>query len=263
MNHSRQHNTTRFLKIAIVVMCGWLLQVIAEEPQSLEQTELKLALKALQKENQELKGKLEKANEKVATFGKALASANTDAERVRIENSSLRQEMQALGVSTLDPTAQGIRNRLKEALATLNKERQHSEELTAQLFQLTSATEEYLKGAITGNMEAEQYLVEALKHTTSAIGITNLLEENNEDQTKMSVIATREDLELIVLNSGTENGTRIGMPVRLFRKDRPFGEAIIVDVRKKVSGAVIQSLTQQNDSPQVGDFALLDPNSFQ
>ena len=48
------------------------------------------------------------------------------------------------------------------------------------------------------------------------------------------------------------------MPFRLFRKDRPVGTSIIIDVRDNISAALIKNLKIQEDYPKVGDLASVD-----
>ena len=73
-----------------------------------------------------------------------------------------------------------------------------------------------------------------------------------------SIIGVKDDHGVVVLNIGTNSGAKIGMPFRLFRKDRPVGTSIIIDVRDNISAALIKNLKIQEDYPKVGDLASVD-----
>ena len=60
---------------------------------------------------------------------------------------------------------------------------------------------------------------------------------------------------MVVFNVGRVAGAKIGMPFRLFRKDRPVGNSIVVDVRDNVCAALIKKLNKEEDYPKVGDLA--------
>ena len=73
-----------------------------------------------------------------------------------------------------------------------------------------------------------------------------------------SIIGVKDDHGVVVLNIGTNSGAKIGMPFKLFRKDRPVGTSIIIDVRDNISAALIKNLKIQEDYPKVGDLASVD-----
>ena len=60
---------------------------------------------------------------------------------------------------------------------------------------------------------------------------------------------------MVVFNEGRVAGAKIVMPFRLFRKDRPVGNSIVVDVRDNVCAALIKKLNKEEDYPKVGDLA--------
>jgi hypothetical protein len=72
------------------------------------------------------------------------------------------------------------------------------------------------------------------------------------------IIGVKDDYGIVVINVGSNSGAKIGMPFRLFRKDRPLGTSVIVDVRDNVSAALIKNLREEEDYPKVGDLASVD-----
>ena len=69
------------------------------------------------------------------------------------------------------------------------------------------------------------------------------------------IISVKNDYGMVVFNVGRDAGAKIGMPFRLFRKDRPVGSSIVVDVRDNVSAALIKEINKKEDYPKVGDLA--------
>lgn len=232
------------------------------EIQNVETIELQIALKASQKQQTKAAARIAELETKLSTIGESLAAANTDAELVRAENTRLRQEMEAVGISSLDPSADGLRTRLKESLAALSEERARNRQLSAELLDLSDAVRTYMATAVAGSADAQIALGEHLRSASVLLGLELLPDLGQETLQNIRIVAIRDDLDLVVLDAGTEAGTRIGMPLRLMRKDRVVGEAVVVDVRGHVSGAIVQKFIQQGDAPRVGDLALIDPNTL-
>ena len=68
------------------------------------------------------------------------------------------------------------------------------------------------------------------------------------------VLEVNAKLKLVVLNIGTQNGARVGMPFTILRDDRVVAELRIVEVRRKVCGALIEKI-ENNVTLQAGDTA--------
>jgi hypothetical protein len=59
------------------------------------------------------------------------------------------------------------------------------------------------------------------------------------------VLDTRDEISLVVANIGRAHGVKVGMPFQVYRSGKIINTIKIVDVREKVSGGVIQSLTTE------------------
>ena len=115
------------------------------------------------------------------------------------------------------------------------------------------------------NKKSDNELIKNVKDAVDdsdiALGIGRIEgSENFVDGTihEASIIGVKDDHGVVVLNIGTNSGAKIGMPFRLFRKDRPVGTSIIIDVRDNISAALIKNLKIQEDYPKVGDLASVD-----
>ncbi len=54
-------------------------------------------------------------------------------------------------------------------------------------------------------------------------------------------------------NLGEKQGVKIGMPLRVMRGDKLIATLRVVDVREKISGAVIQEMSSDSAKIKVGD----------
>jgi len=61
-----------------------------------------------------------------------------------------------------------------------------------------------------------------------------------------------------VVNLGRAHGVKIGMPFQVFRNNELISAIKIVDVRDKISGGVIQSLTSETIRIEKGDTVKVD-----
>ena len=66
------------------------------------------------------------------------------------------------------------------------------------------------------------------------------------------IVSVKDELALIVANVGLRHGVRLGMPFDVVRGDTVIGTIRFVDVRDKISGAIIQNLSK-NETIKVGD----------
>jgi cell shape-determining protein MreC len=72
------------------------------------------------------------------------------------------------------------------------------------------------------------------------------------------VISIKEDLALVVANLGSRQGVKVGMPFQVRRGNAVVGTIRVVDVREKIAGAVIQSLSSETQKIEVGDRLKVD-----
>jgi cell shape-determining protein MreC len=68
------------------------------------------------------------------------------------------------------------------------------------------------------------------------------------------VIAVNSGPRLVVLNVGREQGARVGMPVVVWQGNRVVAELRVVEVRRKICGAVIEKL-ENKVTLKAGDAA--------
>ena len=72
------------------------------------------------------------------------------------------------------------------------------------------------------------------------------------------VVDTKEDLSLVVANIGSKHGVKVGMPFQVWRDNRRIGNVRVVDVRDRISGAIIQNLESEKETVKTGDRLRVD-----
>ena len=76
--------------------------------------------------------------------------------------------------------------------------------------------------------------------------------------TDAAVVEVKPEFALVVANIGREAGVRTGMPFQAWRGNRRVGDVRVIDVRDRISGAIIQNLVSEEDPIQVGDRLRVD-----
>lgn len=76
--------------------------------------------------------------------------------------------------------------------------------------------------------------------------------------TDASVVEVKPEFALVVANIGRNAGVKVGMPFQVWRGNRRIGDVRVIDVRDRISGAVIQNLVSEEDSIKTGDRLRVD-----
>jgi hypothetical protein len=83
-------------------------------------------------------------------------------------------------------------------------------------------------------------------------------DESAPDLMDGKVLSVKEEWALVVGNFGVKQGVKIGMPLRVVRDGKTVATLRVVDVREKISGAVIQELAAEKVEIKVGDRLQVD-----
>jgi hypothetical protein len=255
--------------MAGVVLLALASGLVAEGESSLldsniEITEAQLAFQAVAAENNDLRQRLDEAQEGIKSLTVSLAAANGEAEVFRRESVELRLRMEALGVDGLSADREKLEQRLLKAVRDLQLLQSEKEKLSDQLLELSEAALRYAKSASSEDAEARLSLEVAMRNMSEVLGLPS----NNElsqpssaepaDITEGSVISIKDELALVVINIGNRQGVNVGMPFKVFRAEQEIGLLRVVDVREKISGSVIQSLSSEKNKIKVGDRLRVD-----
>ena len=184
-------------------------------------------LTRLQKENAMLFERLLALAEGVQIFLKTVEATDNE------ERAAFEKEMQLKAADASHSAAQAEANAL---LDSMTRSRSAQAEARASLEMELRAADRML-GVGAGDLEAQ------------AAGPT---------LTDASVVEVKPEFALVVANIGRNAGVKVGMPFQVWRDNRRVGDVRVIDVRDRISGAVIQNLVSEEDSIQTGDRLRVD-----
>ena len=209
-----------------------------------------VALEKLVAENRKLRLEMEEARRTAAN-----ATAESEIFKRQVQDIALR--MEALGGSTADPSK--LEQRLLQAVHDLQLSDKSRKAVTAELLRIAE-----LAHAFLAKQDAETKLVlqaelkkveEVLVHAAVADFAT--LEKKGAEPTpdllNGKVSAVKPELGCVVINLGTRNGVKVGMPFQVRRGTRTIATLRVVDARQTFAGTVIQNLVSDKDPIQLGD----------
>ena len=190
-------------------------------------------------------------------------TSNAEAVEFRKSYNDIRLQLEAFGIESVTDGQSGIEARLLKAMNDIRILEEEKLALSESLINLSDVSLRLIDAV--ENKKSDNELIKNVKDAVDdsdiALGIGRIEgSENFVDGTihEASIIGVKDDHGVVVLNIGTNSGAKIGMPFRLFRKDRPVGTSIIIDVRDNISAALIKNLKIQEDYPKVGDLASVD-----
>ncbi|MEI9892751.1 MAG: hypothetical protein WDN28_02245 [Chthoniobacter sp.] len=223
----------------------------------IEYSELKVTLEKVLGENKQLRDALAETEKTLADMRKNLAATSGESEIFKRQAGELKLRIEALGLDASGGNSAKLEQRLLDAVSDLRNMAEEKKNLSEVLLQVSEAAHLYQKTAPSTNPESIATLEAAFRKVDTVLGGSspNAVEAVPVPSTISDgmAISVRDDLALVVLNLGTKQGVKIGMPFQVIRGDHIVGSVRVVDVREKISGAVIQDLTTEKDRIKVGD----------
>ena len=194
----------------------------------------------------------------LATLRESYALARADADRARTQLREIRTRLEALGGTSLSDSEE----RLIDTAAQLEATRLENEQLRRAALRLTAAVNAYLNAPQQDDASTRRELEAALRDQELAMGMRmapqDLLSGTPEDAQVLSIDS---ESGLIVINAGRDAKVRVGMPMQITRGDQIIANAIVTDVRKKVSGLLVQQHLNRRLSINVGDQVSVTTNN--
>ncbi len=194
----------------------------------------------------------------LATLRESYALARSDADRARTQLREIRTRLEALGGTSLSDSEE----RLIDTAAQLEATRLENEQLRRAALRLTAAVNAYLNAPQQDDASTRRELEAALRDQELAMGMRmapqDLLSGTPEDAQVLSIDS---ESGLIVINAGRDAKVRVGMPMQITRGDQIIANAIVTDVRKKVSGLLVQQHLNRRLSINVGDQVSVTTNN--
>ena len=189
-----------------------------------------------------------------AALTESLAAANAEADEYRTSYKELRLEMEALGVEALLPDSSGLEQRLLKAVSDIRILEDEKTGLADQLVRLSEAVMNYLATGDSVGADERSVVETELKLANEKLDLNandsgSAVRAINQAQ----VLNFKPEYSLVVLDVGTQGGARVGMPLQLLREDDVIATAVVVDVRSKISGAIVQGFAEKDGEVKIGD----------
>lgn len=242
-------------QVATVGLCLALLgRAAAQVDGSLKNLDLgteptATSVAALLFENADLKRRLSESESSLRSLQLNFGNVSNEVEVFRRKSFELNARIESFGTDSADERVIKLLNELRIAVAEKSKSRDALVSLTEvatrcslQIVGVDSQTEVELRAVI---QEAEGVLGLPLKSEGTSAAVQAVVGDS-------LIVSIKEDVGLIVLNVGLHHGARLGMPFEVLRNSNVIGTIRIVDVRDKISGALIQNLSK-NETAKVGD----------
>jgi hypothetical protein len=224
-----------------------LLAAEEAQPPTAAADELRVVVSALTSDNQRLKTELEQRETIIRLLTENLAIARTESELFQKKWSDAQLRAQTLGVNFVDETATQAQRQLVESVRALYLAEAERQRLIEQLQRLLDAIQK--QGDVSGELVRMKVLLATMEQPSA--GQTRNAPEGTLESAV--VLDANPNLRLVVLNIGLLQGARVGMPLVVLRGDRVVAELRIVEVRKRICGALIER-TEKKVTLKVGDI---------
>jgi|KBSMisStaDraftv2_1062788.scaffolds.fasta_scaffold64714_5 hypothetical protein len=255
-----------FPRFTVVLGCLALAHGLAAEDSSLsdsnlETAEAKVTSETLFSQNDLLRKQLSLDRETQKTLTDSLVVSNAEAELFRRKYSELQLRMDALGVESVSKDRAKLEQRLLKAVSDLQLMNTEKEAYREQLLKLTETVIRFVKTTESADAEARMGVEAQLRSTNQLLAAKSASppgDDSGPDLMDGKVLSVKEEWSLVVGNLGAKQGVKLGMPLRVVRAGKTIATLRVVDVREKISGAVIQDLDSEKVKIKVGDRLQVD-----
>jgi hypothetical protein len=192
----------------------------------------------------------------VEELSQSLALANAEAETFKRQAEELALRLDTLGLLELDGSPEALEQKLLAAMREVRLLETRNLELESALLGLTESILAVLMEAADVPPNIRVDLETQMRKAGELLGSLPGVEEARPVETTLTnamIVETKPEISLLILNVGSTHGARIGTPFHIFRGDQIIGQALVVDVRERISGAIIQNLEREDQPPKTGD----------
>ncbi|PYK04007.1 MAG: hypothetical protein DME63_01235 [Verrucomicrobia bacterium] len=227
----------------------------------IENAEQKITVESLLAQNEDLRKQLSIQQESLKTLTASLAESNAEAELFRRKYSDLELRMEALGLASANKDRAKLEQRLLAAVSDLRLTQKERDEFRDQLLGLNETLLRYLQTSQGGDAQARMDVEMQLRKTSELVGGSTSAAAREPQPSLMdgSVLSVKDEWSFVVANIGEQHGVKIGMPLRVMRGDQKIATLLVVDVRQRICGAVIEDSGKERI--KVGDRLQADARS--
>lgn len=224
----------------------------------IETVETQLTAEALLQQNEDLRKQLSIQQESLKTLTMSLAESNAEAELFRRKYSDLESRMGALGLDSAKKDRAKLEQRLLAAVSDLRISEKERDAFRDQLLGLNEAVLHYLKTSQGGDAQARMDVEAQLRGTNDLVAKSGKSSMMSSQPGLMdgNVISVKDEWSFVVANIGEQQGVKIGMPLRVVRGEQKIATLRVIDVRRRICGAVIED--SGKEKIKVGDRLQVD-----
>ncbi len=223
-------------------------------------------LHAFEAENEALRRQNNLSKQTTHALTESLAIANAECEVFRRKYLSQRSDMEALGVAAVGDNKEALEQRLLKSVSDLKLLRDEKDKIAERMVALSETVVLYLKTATSADPQIRLEIEAQLRAANEAVAETVAKDSGATmapagELTNGQVISVNEDISLVIGNVGSQQGVKIGMPFLIQRGNHLVARARVVDVREKISGAIIEEYSSNTEKVKVGDTMHVDVQS--
>ncbi len=220
-------------------------------------------LHAFEAENEALRRRNELNEKTIRALNESLAIANAESEVFKRQYGELKLRMEALGLASVGDNKEALEQRLLKAVRDLDLTRQEKDKLAERLVALSETVLLALKTATVQDPQIRLEVEGQLRAANESLNPPDAQNSSSGTEppaelTNAQVISVKEEYGLLVINLGSKQGVKIGMPFQIIRANQAVGRARVVDVRERISGAVVEQFSSNLENVKVGVQLLVD-----
>ena len=185
-------------------------------------------------------------------------------ESLALANSELEVFRRIIGENNLSNAdkfpSNSLESKLLQSIRELRLVYSQNAKIKEQLVRLSEAISVLTQTSESINPQARLNVEQELRKTNNLvanyISPTGEISKSNLNDAK--VVDLNKSIGLLVANVGSADGVKVGMPFQILKNKELIGSAKIIDVRERISGAVIQNLISDNMQVEKGDILKVD-----
>ncbi len=214
------------------------------QDQQLTDSGLRHRIQVLEQKNSELTHQNQQLTKSLG-----IARKNDAESRTKLEQ--MRKGHQALGIY---PLVDGD-DRLVQVVADREVLERQMREIRSSSMEFTSVVRNYLKSALVADPDLRVKVETSMRSLDLALGLRQKPQPSREigSLQEAKIVSIDSQSGLLVLNAGTAADVKVGMTFYIFRENQKIGEAIIAGVRPDISGALVQTLEDNQEGARLGD----------
>jgi hypothetical protein len=202
-----------------------------------------------------LREKLLLAESTITALTATVAEMGNSAEANRRELEDANVRLKSFAATDNNSNTSALEANLLQCLRELRIVKSEKNSAEQHLLMLSEAIQMLLLTSAETNPQSRLAVESELRKTNELLGDCTLLRKQSSEPSlsKGIVLETRDEISLVVTNLGRTHGVKLGMPFQVYRDGKLINTIKIVDVREKISGGVIQSLTTESFRIEKGD----------